>query len=209
MMPLSAVTLAGRHVRLEPLSKAHLPGLLEAALGPRATFSLTSVPADEASMRAYVDFAQSQFEAGQALPFATIDAARNRVVGSTRFAALERWTWPAGRPAPEPAVDFEVAEIGWTWLAPSAQRTPINTEAKLLMLTHAFEVWKLRRVMLKTDARNARSRAAIERIGARFDGVLRAHMPSFDGGIRDSAFYSILAAEWPEAKARLLAKLSP
>ncbi|HEY2518290.1 MAG TPA: GNAT family protein [Polyangiaceae bacterium] len=206
-MPLSPVTLAGRHVRLEPLSVGHLPGLLQAASESRATFTLTSVPGDEAAMRAYIDYARERFEAAEALPFATVDVAKNRVVGSTRFAALERWAWPAGRVAPAPAVDFEVAEIGWTWLAPSAQRTPVNTEAKLLMLTHAFETWKLRRVLLKTDARNSRSRAAIERLGARFDGILRAHMPSYDGGVRDSAFYSILAAEWPEVRERLRARL--
>ena len=98
----------------------------------------------------------------------------------------------------------DAVEIGSTWLAPSAQRTAINTHAKLLMLTHAFEAWAVLRVTLKTDARNLRSRAAIERIGARFDGVLRAHMPAFDGGVRDTAFYSIVAVEWPELRRALL-----
>ena len=100
-----------------------------------------------------------------------------------------------------------MVEIGWTWLAAAAQRTPINTEAKLLMLTHAFETWRVHAVKLNTDARNARSRAAIERIGARFDGVLRAHRPASDGGIRDTAAFSLLEAEWPAAKRHLLARL--
>jgi RimJ/RimL family protein N-acetyltransferase len=101
-----------------------------------------------------------------------------------------------------------VAEIGGTWLAPRVQRTPVNTEAKLLMLAHAFEVWRVRRVSLKTDARNERSRRAIERLGARFDGVLRAHMPAADGGLRDSAFYSILDAEWPAVRETLRSRLA-
>ncbi len=99
-------------------------------------------------------------------------------------------------------------EIGWTWLAADAQRTALNTEAKLLMLAHAFESWRVVRVNLRTDARNARSRAAIERLGARLDGILRAHVPASDGGVRDTTTYSLLAAEWPAAKARLEARLS-
>jgi RimJ/RimL family protein N-acetyltransferase len=99
-------------------------------------------------------------------------------------------------------------EIGSTWLTEEAQRTAVNTHAKLLMLTHAFEGWEVRRVMLKTDARNMRSRTAIERLGARFDGVLRAHMPAFDGAVRDTAFYSILAAEWPDVRTGLRERAS-
>ena len=99
-------------------------------------------------------------------------------------------------------------EIGWTWLAPDAQRTAVNTEAKRLMLAHAFERWEVFRVSLKTDARNVRSRAAIERLGARLDGVMRAHSPAADRGARDAAYYSMLAAEWPDARARLDARLA-
>ena len=108
--------------------------------------------------------------------------------------------WAVDEPAPGVPV---VAEIGATWLAPSVQRTPVNTEAKYLLLRHAFETWRLQRVSLKTDARNARSRAAIERLGARFDGVLRRFSPAADAGLRDAAFFSILDFEWPEVKPRL------
>jgi RimJ/RimL family protein N-acetyltransferase len=121
------------------------------------------------------------------------------VVGSTRFGNIERWSSDA----------IDAVEIGWTWLAASAQRTAVNTEAKILMLDHAFGVWRVKRVTLKTDARNARSRAAIARIGGKLDGILRAHMPAADGGVRDSAVFSILAAEWPAHRARLLDTAAP
>jgi RimJ/RimL family protein N-acetyltransferase len=126
------------------------------------------------------------------------------VVGATRFLDLQYWPVGDGRQGDVPVV----AEIGGTWLAPKVHRSAVNTEAKLLMLTHAFETWRVRRVSLKTDARNARSRAAIERLGARFDGVLRAHMPAADAGLRDSAFYSILDSEWPQIHARLTSRLA-
>src|SRR5207302_6292315 len=130
-----------------------------------------------AAMAAWIDLALAEAARGQAVPFATVDKERGRVVGSTRFANLERWQWV--HPPVEPrALGPDAVEIGWTWLAQSAQRTYVNTEAKLLMLTHAFEVWRVRRVTFKTDARNARSRANIERVGARLDGIWRAHMPA-------------------------------
>ncbi len=208
MKPIAPIALAGRGARLESLTLDHVAGLLGAANESRATYGLTNVPRDEAAMRAYVTTAIATREQGMALPFATIDRARDRVVGTTRFGNLEYWAWPYERVPPLPLVDFEAAEIGWTWLAASAQRTAINTEAKLLMLTHAFETWGLRRVNLKTDARNERSRNAILRIGASFDGVLRAHMPSYDGSVRDTAFFSLLASEWPAAKAALERRLA-
>ena len=142
--------------------------------------------------------------AGQALPFATVSALDGRVLGSTRFANLERWSWPAPPPDPRP---LDAAEIGWTWLARAAQRSGANTEAKLLLLRHAFTALRVRRLTLKTDARNARSRAAIARLGASLDGVLRAHLPASDGGPRDSAVFSILEAEWPAVEARLVGML--
>ena len=124
------------------------------------------------------------------------------MLGSTRFMNIEHWPWDLA------GADPDAVEIGSTWLAPSAQRTPVNTEAKLLMLTHAFEVWHVQRVTLKTDARNERSRNAILRLGARFDGVLRANMPAYDGAWpRDSAFYSILASEWPAVRSGLRTRL--
>ena len=189
-------------MRLEALSRAHVDGLVAAAAESRATYDLTHVPDGAAAMAAYVDAALADAARGVAVPFATVDKERGQIVGSTRFCNLERWPWIGAPAAPVP-LGPDAVEIGWTWLAASAQRTHVNTEAKLLMLAHAFDVWRVRRVTLKTDARNARSRANIERVGGRLDGVLRAHMPAADGGVRDSALYSILAAEWPAVRARL------
>lgn len=201
------LTLSGRRVRLEPLSLAHVRGLVVAASESRETYGLTRVPDGAEAMGRWVQVALGERERGLSVPFVTVDLARGAVVGSTRFLNIETWTWASGeRARPVPAVPFEAAEIGATWLAASAQRTAVNTEAKLLMLTHAFEVWRLRRVNLKTDARNARSRTAIERLGARLDGVLRAHMPSSDDRVRDTALYSILASEWPSVREHLVAK---
>lgn len=209
MEPPSPVVLEGRHVRLEPLSLSHLPGLLAVAEGRRETFGLTSVPRDRAGLQRYVDTALADSARGQALPFATVDRQSNRVLGSTRFFAFEFWPVeepdsPLARPPGIP----QAVEIGWTWLAPEAQRTPINTEAKRLMLALAFERWGVLRVSLKTDERNLRSRAAIERLGAKLDGILRANMPASDGGVRNTAYYSLLASEWPTVRARLDARLA-
>jgi RimJ/RimL family protein N-acetyltransferase len=129
------------------------------------------------------------------------------VVGSTRFGNIEFWTWPPASPNQRGEDVPDAVEIGWTWYVPDAQRTGINTEAKLLMLTHAFETWRVHCVRLKTDARNERSRQAILGVGARFDGILRGHAVAADGTVRHSAFYSILDAEWPEVKERLRARL--
>jgi N-acetyltransferase len=199
------LTLEGARVRLEPLSFDHVPGLTAAAAGPRETFRYTWVPEGESAMRSYVGEALALRAAGAAIPFATVERAASRVIGSTRFFTFEYFRWPAGaRSPPQPP---DAVEIGWTWLASDAQRTPDNTEAKLLMLTHAFESWKVVRVNLRTDALNARSRAAIERLGAKLDGILRAHVPSALGGVRDTATYSLLAEEWPAAKDRLTRRL--
>jgi RimJ/RimL family protein N-acetyltransferase len=159
---------------------------------------------------AYVAAALAAQADGRVLPFVVRDT-QGRVVGSTRFLNVEQWGWPFGRPA-DPVEQArstpQAAEIGSTWLSASAQRTPINTEAKLLMLTHAFEVWRVLRLCLKTDERNVKSRANIERIGARFEGILRNHMYAADAGIRHSAFYSIVDTEWPAVKANLTAKIA-
>jgi N-acetyltransferase len=206
MPALPQPTLQGDHVRLVPLSLDHLDDLVRVAAGPRETYLLTIVPDGAAAMRKYVETALALREAGAAVPFATMRLTDGRIVGSTRFANLEYWAWPGGaRVPPEPP---DAVEIGWTWLAADAQRTPINTEAKLLMLGHAFEEWRVRRVNLRTDARNVRSRTAIERLGAKLDGILRAHMPASDGGVRDTASYSILAEEWPAVKERLSDRLA-
>src|SRR5688572_3224286 len=203
---LAPVVLRGAHVRLEPLTLAHVRALCRAATGPRDTYAFTTVPVTEAAMRAYVETALAEQAARRALPFATVNGS-GTVIGSTRFGNIEFWTWPPGPPHQRGAEVPDVVEIGWTWLTASAQRTAVNTEAKLLMLTHAFETWRVHRVSLMTDARNTRSRAAIERLGARADGVLRAQRPATDGGIRDTAAYSILEEEWPAVKARLRARL--
>ena len=200
---LDLVTLEGRYVRLEPLTIDHVPALVQAATQSRATYDLTDVPSDEPSMRRYVDTALSLRDAAKALPFTTIARATGNVVGSTRFGNIEFWNWPAGNPHQRGERLPDVVEIGWTWLSPEAQRTGINTEAKLLMLTHAFESWMVHRVSFRTDSRNERSRAAIERLGAQFDGVVRAASIAYDGAIRDSAIYSILDSDWLEVKDRL------
>lgn len=205
---LRPVVLEGRHVRLEPLGVGHARDLLAAASGPRETYGFTTVPADEPSMVGYIEAALRDQEARRALPFATVAKATGRVVGSTRFGNIEFWAWPPGNLNQRGEDRPDVAEIGWTWLAASAQRTPINTEAKLLMLTHAFETWRVHRVSFMTDARNERSRRAILRLGARFDGVLRAARPASDGGIRDTAAFSILEDEWPAVKTQLQSPLN-
>ena len=202
------VTLEGRWVRLEPLGRGHAAGLLAAASASRDTYGFTTVPGTAAETAAYIGGALAEQAAGRALPFATMDRARGAVVGCTRLFNIEFWPWPAGNPNQRGVDRPDVAEIGWTWLAASAQRTPINTEAKLLMLAHAFDVWRVHRVSLMTDARNQRSRNAILRLGARFDGVLRAARPASDGAIRDTAAFSILEAEWPAVRANLDARLT-
>ena len=208
MERLFPLTLEGLQVRLEPLSPAHVDALVAAASESRETYGLTNVPNGAEAMARWIDGALAEADRGAGVPFATVDLTRGRVVGSTRFGAIERWSWP-GPPVPPVPLGPDAVEIGWTWLAASAQRTHVNTAAKLLMLTHAFEVWRVRRVNIKTDVRNARSRANIERVGARFDGILRAHMPAWDGGVRDTVMYSLLANEWPAARDRLLARLRP
>jgi RimJ/RimL family protein N-acetyltransferase len=205
---LSPVTLEGPHVRLVPLSVDHIGPLLAAARGPRETYSFTSVPASEGEMTQYVATALEQRAARRALPFATVDRATERIVGSTRFGNIEFWPWPLGSTLQRGEDVPDVAEIGWTWLAADAQRTAINTEAKLLMLAHAFDRWRVHRVSLMTDSRNARSRAAILRLGARFDGVVRAQRLAADGTVRDTACYSILDHEWPDVRANLESRLA-
>ena len=203
---IRAATLEAGPVRLEPLSLDHIPALLAAATEDRSTYGWTHVPDGAQAMRAYVETALALAAHGEAVPFATIDGRRNRVVGSTRFANFEYLPWP---PMPaNPSRRPDGVEIGWTWLAASAQRSDINTGAKLLMLRHAFEQWQVRVVRLKTDRRNARSRAAIERIGGRLDGVIRAQAVGADGVLRDSAFYSIVESEWPGVRAALEARLA-
>src|SRR5262249_51530792 len=203
MEPVQQRVLEGGRVRLGPLAERHLPDLLKAVRGPRETFAITWVPRDLAGLQRYLATALEEQRRGQSLPFATIDRRRGEAVGSTRFMTLDYWAAEPPSPLVRPPGVPHGVEIGHTWLAASAQRTALNTQAKLLMLRHAFERWKVLRVTLKTDARNVRSRTAIERLGARFDGILRASMLAADGGARNTAYYSILAAEWPEVRRRL------
>lgn len=189
------VPLEGRHVRLEPLTPAHAPGLFAAA-APEV-FRYLSIPpfAGLADAERYVAEALQAQAAGAEIAYATVRRSDGRVVGSTRFIDIRR--------------PHRGLEIGWTWLAPEAQRTAVNTEAKYLMLRQAFEAWGALRVQLKTDANNASSRAAILRLGAQFEGVLRKQMlRAHDGYERDTAMFSIIRPEWPAVKAGLEAKLA-
>ena len=203
---IGPTVLPGRHVRLEPLAHTHIPGLVAAAREDPELYRWSSIPQGVMEMAQYVDSALSWREEGSALPFATVRTEDDTVIGSTRFFLLERWGWPAGHPDAR-RDGFDGCEIGYTWLAASAIRTPANTESKLLMLAHAFETWGVHRVSLMTDARNERSRRAILRLGARFDGVIRAQRPAVDGTIRDTAAYSILEEEWPTVKRQLQSRL--
>jgi RimJ/RimL family protein N-acetyltransferase len=200
-MGADTLVLAGKHVRLEPLDYRHVDGLVGAADDP-VLYRWSPVPRDNAEATKYVETAMAWRDAGAAEPFAIVTAADGVVIGSTRFWNIERWAWPAGHPSQGRGVP-DACEIGYTWLSRAAIRTAANTEAKLLMLTHAFEVWRVLRVCFHTDARNERSRAALERIGGQFEGILRAHRMAADFIPRDSVRYSIVAAEWPAVKVRL------
>ena len=177
---------------MDPLSKDHVPALVVAATQSRDTFRLTDVSADESGMFRYVDRALSGWTARNALPFAIIDRPTGKVVGSFRFGNIEYWNWQEGNSHQRGEHLPDVVEIGWTWFALEAQQTGTNTGAILLMLTHAFETWLVHRVSFGTDSRNGRSRAAIERLGAQFTGVVRAASIAYDGVIRDTAHCSIL-----------------
>ncbi|WP_028045703.1 GNAT family N-acetyltransferase [Cellulomonas sp. URHE0023] len=208
---LTPSTISGRHVRLEPLSLDHVDGLAAAGRGERGSFGYTWVPDGLEDTETYV---RSALRQARSVPFAVRRLADDTIVGSTRFLDLEVFEtptpWPPGvAVGSEPSDDRppSVAEIGSTWYSAGAQRSAVNTETKLLLLTHAFEVWRVLRVTLKTDARNAASRAAIERIGGRFEGVRRAHTMATDGTVRDSAYYSIVAAEWTGVRDQLVARL--
>jgi N-acetyltransferase len=189
--------LTGEHVRLEPLGLHHVPGLLKAAAQDPSLYQWVLVPQDEPAMRRHVEDALAARARGIAVPFAVVRLADETVIGSTRFHWLDYWPRSEPRDAPD------TCEIGYTWLAAEALRTGANTEMKRLMLTHAFEVWRVRSVCLHTDVRNQRSRNAIQRIGGTFEGVLRAHRPAVDQSPRDSARFSITAAEWPAVRRHL------
>ncbi|MFZ1702330.1 MAG: GNAT family protein [Pyrinomonadaceae bacterium] len=192
-MLIEPVVLEGEFVRLEPLRVDHLPGLCNVGLDASIWQWSPGVINDESDLERYVSDVLAEQMQGTALPFVTIEKASGTVVGSTRFGNIDRVN--------------RRTEIGWTWIAPKWQRTAVNTEAKLLMLTHAFEVWKCIRVELKTDANNTRSRAAIARIGGVEEGTLRNHMITDSGRFRDTVYFSIIETEWESAKAKLVEKL--
>ena len=200
-MEMKGLVLSGKHVRLEPLEHRRIGGLVAASAADPTFYQWSPVPQGEVEATSYVDTALAWRDAGSAVPFAIVRLDDGVVIGSTRFFNLERWAWPPGHPRYGCVLD--ACEIGYTWLTRSAIRTAANTETKLLMLAHAFETWQLLRVCLHTDVRNQRSRTAIERIGGKFEGILRAHRMAADYIARDSARYSIVAAEWPEVKQRL------
>jgi RimJ/RimL family protein N-acetyltransferase len=199
--------LAGEHVRLEPLERHHVAALLAAAGQELELFKWTSIPQTLPEMAQYVETALKGRAEGTTLAFASVCQADGSVLGSTRFFLIERWAWPPGhaRAAHDGA---DGCEIGYTWLTPGAMRTAANTEAKLLMLGFAFERWQVLRVCFHTDVRNERSVKAMTRMGGKFEGVLRAHRLATDGQARDSARFSIVAAEWPDVKRRLEAYLA-
>lgn len=202
-MSAEILVLQGKHIRLEPLERRHIDGLVSAAGSDAELYQWSPVPRGTVDATKYVDIALAWQAAGTAVPFAIVRAHDGMVIGSTRFWNLEQWAWPFAHPMHGRGVP-DAGEIGYTWLTRSAIRTAANTEAKLLMLTHAFEVWNVLRVCFHTDARNARSLAALERIGGQCEGILRAHRMAPDFIPRDSVRYSIVAAEWPAVKQRLL-----
>ena len=198
---LDPITLTGRHVRLEPLSIEHVGGLVAASTVERDTYGYTDVPGDHAAMQHYVDRLVDDQANGRVLPFAQRRLDTGELVGCTRFMEPRWWR---GRHEPD-----EI-EIGGTWLGANAQRTAVNTEAKYLLLTHAFEQWNVWRVAICTDENNARSRTAIERLGAAFEGILLNHRLRYNTTPvepRNTAVYSITDADWPAIKRGLEQRL--
>ncbi|HEV7747535.1 MAG TPA: GNAT family protein [Pyrinomonadaceae bacterium] len=192
-MEISPVTLEGEHTRLEPLSLAHQEALVAAAADGELWNSIVTVVPSRETVVEYIGEALTAQQQGSELPFVIVQQATNRVVGTTRFYEIQPLQ--------------KRAAIGYTWVAASAQRTPVNTEAKLLLLTHAFEYWRCNRIEFITDVLNQQSRAAILRLGAKEEGTLRNHLIMPNGRVRDSVCFSIISEEWPEVKARLTAKL--
>jgi len=193
-MIVTPVTLEGQHARLEPLARAHLAGLAEVGLEEELWRWIPTAVRTKEEMAAYIETALSEQERGMSLPFTIVEKATGRAIGSTRFANIDR--------------THHRVEIGWTWVAREWQRTAINTEAKYLLLKHAFESLGCMRVELKTDSLNEKSRAAILRIGAKEEGIYRSHMITASGHIRHSVYYSIIDSEWPAVKTRLETKLN-
>ncbi|MET7488661.1 GNAT family protein [Streptomyces sp. NPDC005538] len=199
---LDAPVLRGDLVRLEPLEHRHAAELAVAAEESRGSYAFTWVPRAH-EVDAYIDAQSARAATGQLAPYAQVSTATGKAVGATAYWEPRSWISDAR---------LDAIEVGFTWLAGSAQGTGINAEAKLLLFRHAFEEWRVSRVDLKTDARNSRSRAAIQSTGARFEGVLRnwsrSWAPGEEGRLRDSAIFSITAAEWGECRAKLEARVA-
>ena len=207
MSRVEEFVLEGKHIRLEPLEPRHVDGLVAAARLDPELYCWSPVPQGRAAATKYVDTALAWKQAGTAVPFAILRRSDGVLIGSTRFWNIERWAWPEGHPSYGRSTP-DACEIGYTWLTKPAIRTAANSEGKFLMLKHAFETWRVLRVSFHTDSRNQRSRAALERIGAKFEGVLRAHRMAADFIPRDSIRFSILAAEWPGVRERLSERLA-
>ena len=201
-MGTEGLALTGTYIRLEPLEHRHIDGLVAAAAVDPSLYQWSPVPQGKIEAIRYVDTALAWRNAGSAVPFAIVRTDDGVILGSTRFWNLEQWSWPPGHTLYGRLLP-DACEIGYSWLSRPAIRTAANTEAKLLMLTHAFETWQVLRVCFHTDARNKRSAAALERIGGKFEGVLRAHRMAADYIARDSMRYSIVASEWPDARRRM------
>ena len=192
-MKIESIVLVGKFVRLEPLSMNHLNGLAEVAFEDSIWKLNPIIISNDEKLRQYVETALDEKERGISLPFATIEKSSNKVIGSTRFGNID--------------VKNRRVEIGWTWIHPNWQRSAINTEAKFLMLRHAFEIWNCIRVELKTDVLNEKSRNAILRIGAKQEGIFRHPVVCETGRIRDTIYFSVLDSEWQEVKNNLASKL--
>ena len=188
------VTLIGPFVRLEPLTTGHLPAFARVGLDPSIWHWIPTLLPDADAMRAYIDLALDEQARGASVPFAIVDAASYEVIGSTRYGSIDR--------------NNRRLEIGWTWLAVSHQRTAANTNAKRLLLGHAFDTLGAMRVELKTDALNEKSRNAILRIGATQEGIFRKHLITQSGRVRDTVYFSILDTKWPAVRAKLDARLA-
>jgi RimJ/RimL family protein N-acetyltransferase len=203
-LELGHIELTGREVHLRPLREADAPTLAAASTESREHYRFNPVPDGLTQTQAYIERALRAKAEGRRYPFTL--SWRGRIVGTTSYSDFQPWSWPEGSPY-QRTDRPDSLEIGYTWLAASAQRTACNTEAKFLLLQHAFETWHVHSVCFRTDERNQRSRRAIARIGGQFEGIKRAHCPAADGSVRSSAFFSILASEWPAVREQLQDKL--
>lgn len=194
MAALGPVTLTGRHLRLEPMRAAHAAALLEAGRDPEIWAWMPARPTTPAAMDAWLEKAMKGEAQGREYPFIVVRLADDRIIGSTRYLAVEE--------------DDRTVEIGWTWYSPDAWGGVVNPEAKYLLMRHAFEDWHAIRVALKTDVKNLHSQAAIRKLGARYEGTLRNQRIRPDGSYRDTVIFSIIESEWPAVKAKLEQRLA-